>query len=253
MFREAAAMVLVRDTDKSIEVCMLRRVSQSSFAAGAYVFPGGVVEENDKDSTWTTFCINEKSNSNSSIEGLSAYKVAAIRETLEEAGLLTLGHNDVPIIKDEDRERLNLGVTTLQEILGQYQLKLNLDELVFYDHWITPEGAPIRFDTRFFLSQIAPSQIVRHDERETDLSCWATPASLLALYDQKKIKLMPVTHVQLQRLAQFDSVATLVESAKKEQVITPILPILNYGESGKPESVTIDLKEGVIEYPVYRL
>jgi len=249
MLRQASAMVLARDSDQGIEVCMLRRVSSSRFAAGAYVFPGGVMEDHDSDPLWAEHFISHNAVEDKAYE----YKIAAIRETFEEAGVLVSGLDQTISIPSEHRDDLNKEDISLQDIFRQHQLQLNLNEIIFYDHWITPEGAPIRFDTRFYLS-IAPSnQQLAHDETETDSSCWATPATLIAQYEKKEIRLMPVTHVQLQRLAAFESVESLISTAKLKKTITAVLPVVHYNEEGKPSSVTIDLEEGVMEYPIFRL
>ena len=51
--RDAATVMLIRDADDeegrpAIEVCMLRRNLASEFVAGAYVFPGGSVDPEDR-------------------------------------------------------------------------------------------------------------------------------------------------------------------------------------------------------------
>ncbi|HET7459836.1 MAG TPA: NUDIX domain-containing protein, partial [Longimicrobium sp.] len=47
--RPAATVVLLRDAEGGAEVLLLRRHRRSGFAAGAWVFPGGVVDERDRD------------------------------------------------------------------------------------------------------------------------------------------------------------------------------------------------------------
>ncbi|MGB1648581.1 MAG: NUDIX domain-containing protein, partial [Cycloclasticus sp.] len=84
MIKDAAALILLRDSDNGMEVCMLRRVETSGFAAGAYVFPGGAVDAYDKQLGETEFCLAKEETDSL----LQANKVAAIRETLEEAGIL---------------------------------------------------------------------------------------------------------------------------------------------------------------------
>lgn len=240
MVRKAAALILIRDQSDGIEVCMLRRVGSSRFAPGAYVFPGGGVEEQDES----------HNNTLAGAENNTA-KIAAIRETFEEAGILVAA-TDSNILTESSRERLNKGDVSFQQLLYEYKINLNPDKVIFYDHWITPEGAPIRFDTRFFLAVVTTDQQVVHDDAETDASCWATPADLLEQYDRKDIKLMPVTHVQLKRLSLMSSVNNVLNMASRHQHITPTLPVLNFDENGKATSVTIELTEGVIEYSVFR-
>lgn len=248
MIKEAAALILLRDSSKGVEVCMLRRVETSGFAAGAYVFPGGAVDEQDKMLAATDVCFFEERLDSI----IQAHKVAAIRETLEEAGILTATKNDDIQVNEVLRQKLHEGEVSFEKVLREHDALINLDNVIFYDHWITPEGAPKRFDTRFFISSAPTNHHIRHDNKETDSSCWALPKEILSLYDQGDVKLMPVTHVQLKRLSTFDRVTDVLAFAKKQGNISAIEPVMNYGEQGKPISVTIKLSEGVVEYPVFR-
>ena len=71
----AATIMLLRESDGRIEVLMLRRNRQLKAFAGAWVFPGGRVDENDAPGQ----------------DEITRAKAAAIRETQEEAGLDILG------------------------------------------------------------------------------------------------------------------------------------------------------------------
>lgn len=70
--RPAATLVVLRDGERGIETLLLRRNSKVVFAGGAWVFPGGAVEDQD------------------AAPGISEEQVArraAVRETEEESGL----------------------------------------------------------------------------------------------------------------------------------------------------------------------
>jgi len=249
MLREAAAMVLIRNVEpQGIEVCMLRRVAKSSFAPSAFVFPGGAVDKEDSSESWGNYFVD--SDISLSDKQLTTYKIAAIRETLEEAGIMVASFPHSLDISTTERASLNKNHLSFQDILKANQLKINLKEVLFYDHWITPEGSPIRFDTRFFIAVDQFEQSVSHDDQETDLSRWASPTEFLALYDKKEIKLMPVTHVQLKRLSHFKSVEAVLEYVQKAPVVEATLPTFIYNQDGKPSSVKIDLREGEVEYPI---
>ena len=43
--RLAATAVLLRDTEQGLEVLLLRRNAKLAFAAGAWVFPGGAIDQ----------------------------------------------------------------------------------------------------------------------------------------------------------------------------------------------------------------
>src|SRR5690349_17621763 len=68
----AATVVLVRDGADGLEVLMLRRNSTLDFAGGMWVFPGGRVDDADRDGA---------------ADEEYAAKRAAVREAEEEAGL----------------------------------------------------------------------------------------------------------------------------------------------------------------------
>lgn len=70
--RPAATLVLLRETPSGLEALLLRRHSASRVGSGAWVFPGGVVEDED-------YCGGDD------IE--VAARCAAIRETTEEASI----------------------------------------------------------------------------------------------------------------------------------------------------------------------
>ena len=248
MIKEAAALILLRDSKKGLEVCMLRRVETSGFAAGAYVFPGGAVDETDHGIGTMSACFFEQQIDSKML----ACKVAALRETLEEAGILAANLNTAVVINEASRHKLHEGELSFERLLSEHAASLDLDNVIFYDHWITPEGAPKRFDTRFFLTKALLDHDIVHDNKETDSSCWALPADILSLYDQGEVKLMPVTHVQLKRLSKFNTSDDALAYAKNQRNIPVTEPIMNLGKEGKPVSVTINLSEGVVEYPVFQ-
>jgi 8-oxo-dGTP pyrophosphatase MutT (NUDIX family) len=71
--RPASTVVLLRDTERGLETLLLRRNSALAFAGGAWVFPGGAIDQSELD--------------NAPSEALAA-QVAAVRETYEECGLI---------------------------------------------------------------------------------------------------------------------------------------------------------------------
>src|SRR5258708_3911098 len=120
--RPAATIMLLRDGLDGIEVFMVVRHHAIEFAAGALVFPGGRVEESDFDLA-AGDCPN--------IDGLStealAFRVAAIRETFEECGvLLARPHGSDRLIdaetlerlQDQHRAALNAGSIGFDAVLG---------------------------------------------------------------------------------------------------------------------------------------
>src|SRR6478672_11365737 len=85
--RPASTILLLRDSAelKEIEVFMMVRHYEIDFNSGALVFPGGSVDKGDKE-------IIARRELYSGGEGLDeatlAFRIAAIRETFEERGIL---------------------------------------------------------------------------------------------------------------------------------------------------------------------
>src|ERR1700677_5099939 len=90
--RDAATIMLVRDGEDGLEVCMLRRHLDSDFVGGAFVFPGGKVDSDDRSELARTVCAGRSDEDASELLGVDsgglAFFVAALRECFEEAGIL---------------------------------------------------------------------------------------------------------------------------------------------------------------------
>src|SRR6516162_6023050 len=172
--RPASTVLLLRDSAarSEVEVFMMVRHYEIDFNSGALVFPGGSVEKGDNE-------IIARPELYSGGDGLDAatlsFRIAAIRETFEESGIMLARPKGSTALVDvqraseiEARHRvaLNEHKTTFLEVLAENDLWLALDELVPYAHWITPEGMPKRFNTWFFLAAAPPDQLGAHDGRE---------------------------------------------------------------------------------------
>ena len=244
----AATVMLVRDAgdgpDGSLEVLMLRRHPESVFAADAWVFPGGRVD--DADGLDVPIGAGPSDEEASRALGLPAggraYWVAAARECFEEAGILLARHADSGAWLDTTafdgsrrpcqgdtpcppgewsaarlaryRRDVHAGAISLGGVLEAEGLVLDLSGVHYVSHWITPphRGTARRFDTRFFVAEVPPSQIVSHDAAETVESVWTTPAEALARGAEGEIVLLVPTIANLKALTGVSSVAEIVES-----------------------------------------
>jgi hypothetical protein len=77
---------------------------------------------------------------------------------------------------------------------------------VLFGHWITPEGAPRRFDTRFFAARAPERQDASPDGRETTSGVWTRPADMLTAADAGEVELILPTRHSLEQLASFADV-----------------------------------------------
>ena len=152
--RPASTILLLRDgPSREIEVFMMVRHYEIDFNSGALVFPGGSVDPGDYAiAADPARCAADAATD----ERGRALRVAAIRETFEESGILLARPRGSKALIDAKRAgeieaahraALCEGKTTFREVLTVSGILLALDELVPYAHWITPEGVPKRFDT----------------------------------------------------------------------------------------------------------
>src|SRR6201996_2735730 len=237
--RDASTILLLRDnaTAKEIEVFMMVRHYEIDFNSGALVFPGGSVDKNDRE-------IIAHPELYSGGEGLDetalSFRIAAIRETFEESGILLARPRGSKALVDAKRAaeieaayRAELcdGKITFLKVLTDNGMLLALDELVPYAHWITPEGMPKRFDTWFFLAAAPPEQVGAHDGKESTDSIWVSPREALAGGESGRFKLPFPTTRNLIRLGQPPSVRAALDDSRGKSIVTvmPVMTKLNGG------------------------
>ena len=137
----AATVLLVRDCDNVLEVLMVKRSKRPPFG-NLYVFPGGKIDESDKDLNITNFC-NGLNDEQASIklginEGGLSYWVACVRECFEEVGILLAIKNNGEELDlngadkhkfDNYRSMLLENKISLFEICKKENLSLNLNNI----------------------------------------------------------------------------------------------------------------------------
>ena len=223
--RPAATVTLVRDTPQGFEVLMMQRNFQSVFMPGMHVFPGGAVDPHDNSGEIAALCTGLDDAIASRKLGIErgglAYWVAAIRESFEEAGILLACNERDEIVTLDDtvraerfhsyRRRVEHGEHPLSEMLKHEGLRLPLQQMTYFSHWITPVGAPRRYDTRFFVAAAPAAQQPLHDNRETINHVWVRPAEALDKHKQKKFDMRTPTIHTLRLFAEHDNVASLIK------------------------------------------
>ena len=244
--RDAATVMLVRDVADGFEVFMLRRNLNSDFVGGAYVFPGGAVDEADRHADLESVCEGRSDDQACAMLGVEsgglAYWVAAIRECFEEAGVL-LAHDESgevvsfadPVVKERfagHRAAVDGGERRLVDVCEQEPLQLAVDRIHYFSHWITPVGPPRRYDTRFFVAAAPPEQVPLHDDRETIANLWVRPADALALHEKGELDLIFPTIKNLEAIARFGSSAELLDAAAAVEEVPTILPRIAADEHG---------------------
>ncbi len=200
--RDAATVILLRDTAAGVETLLLRRRRGASFMASAFVFPGGGVDAGERN------------------------EVAALRELFEEAGvLIAVDATGLPATvaqAAELRARVVAGEAAT-EVLAAAGLTWATDALHPWSHWITPSAEPKRFSATFWVAQLPTGQQATFDNTETVEQRWTTCADALAQVTE--LRLPPPQIRTMYELLSFGSV-TDVFTAAQQRALAPasILP-----------------------------
>ncbi|MCU1357044.1 MAG: hypothetical protein JWM89_2462 [Acidimicrobiales bacterium] len=244
--RDAATVLILRDGTDGLEVFMLRRNLKSDFVGGAYVFPGGAVDPVDRELDLEPICEGRTDADASRRLGIDrgglAYWVAAIRESFEEAGVLLAYDADGTVVDLDDeagterwaahRKGVDDGELRLVDLCATEGLRLAVDGMHYFGHWITPEGAPRRYDTRFFLAAAPALQTPLHDDHEVIANEWLRPADGIARARSGELTMMPPTLASLRAIARFDTAADALAAATEITDVPTILPRVIAADGG---------------------
>lgn len=217
----AATVLLVRDGAQGLEVLMVVRHHEIDFARGAAVFPGGKVCAADRDERWRTRCTGA-----AGIDDVQrALRIAAVRETFEECGLLLVRRSG-RLVDGDDRHairecwhaRVAADATAFVELAVEESLEPALDLLLPFAHWVTPAVSPKRFDTHFFVAAAPPGQVAVHDGSEAVDSFWTLPSAALQQCERRERVIIYPTLCNLALLARSASVNDAVVAARGRAV-----------------------------------
>jgi 8-oxo-dGTP pyrophosphatase MutT (NUDIX family) len=206
---------------------MLRRNLEADFMGGAYVFPGGAVDADDRAPDLLARCHGRNDARASAALGLPAgglgFWVAAVREAFEEAGVLLARSASSGLLVDLDdatlaarldraRQLVGSGERPFVDVVRDEDLLLDAGALHLFSHWITPAGAPRRYDTWFFVAAAPDGHAYLHDDSETVASVWIRPGDALEGAQRGELELIFPTVRNLEQLARFQSSSDLLEA-----------------------------------------
>lgn len=182
--RSASTVVVLREGQGGdpFEILMVRRNDKVAFMAGSYVFPGGRVDEADRPQPGASLPAPTFSDLNAEEE--ATLRNAAVRELMEEANV-----------------------------------RITVDDLHPFAHWVTPEIEIRRYDTRFFLARMPANQIAKHDESETTALEWLSPREATARFRAKDLLLPPPTWTTIRQLAPRTSLDDVFTWAKTRTIV----------------------------------
>lgn len=235
--RPAATVMLVRDAEPGsgagLSVFLMRRHSAMDFAAGVMVFPGGGVDDRDRnaDIAWAgppPLWWAQRFGTEPDLA--EALVCAAARETFEESGVLFAGpaHDPNSIVRDasvyrEYRAALADRTLSFADFLGREDLVLRSDLLRPWANWVTPEAELTRrYDTYFFVGALPEGQRADGENTESDRADWTLPQDAIDDFAAGRNILLPPTWTQLDALAG----RTVADVLAVERTIVPVQPNL---------------------------
>ncbi|HEX8690955.1 MAG TPA: NUDIX domain-containing protein [Longimicrobium sp.] len=241
--RPAATVVLLREGGGGLEALLLRRHKRSGFAAGAWVFPGGVVDPRDSSGEVADRLDGPTPGEwaeRLEVDAAEAlgYVAAAIREAFEETGILLARPDPEGPTQLHDAESMAVArrallndVVSLRDVAVGNGLRLMGDALVYIAHWITPEPEPRRYDTRFFAARAPEDAACEvHDAEMTD-AVWLPPREAVERFRAGQMKLLPPTVRTLEQLASFADFGAL-RAALEDAPVPTILPRMRRDPGG---------------------
>ena len=224
--KDAATLILVRDSASGVEVFCVERNKKSRFLGGAIVFPGGKLDAKDADASWLDLVTPPRPTTFANDDAhLRALAIAACRESLEEAAILPITGTVADAELHALRKEMESDPEALARFLRARGLRLDLAALHPFGRWITPEAESRRFDARFFVAIAPEGQTAVHDEHETTASFWARPAEVLRRFAEDEVQLAPPTHRILALLAERKDAKDVLALAAGSN-LAPICPRL---------------------------
>ena len=224
--RPAATIITARLCKAGFEVLLLKRPETARFAAGVFVFAGGVVDVADHsdallDTLPARFAGQEK-----------AALAAGLRELFEETGFLLSDHPVPSIDADRARRELLSTAASFADIVVQLSISFKDLHVAYIGRWVTPENLSRRYDAHFFLTE-APG----HDPQLTGElidHIWLSPAEAVRRFETGELPLLFPTRRTLEDLSRFGALDEAI-GAYSDHEVEAILPrLLVRGDSVVP-------------------
>jgi 8-oxo-dGTP pyrophosphatase MutT (NUDIX family) len=193
--RPASTVVVLREgrSGAPFEILMVRRNDKVAFMAGSYVFPGGRVDDEDRPRPGGPL-------------------PAAV----------------FPDLTDE--EEATFRIACVRELQEEANVRITVDDLYPYAHWVTPEVEIRRYDTRFFLARMPEGQVAKHDESETTALEWLSPREAIARFQSCDLLLPPPTWTTIRQLAPRTSIDDVFAWARTRTIVRVMPGFFRNGE-----------------------
>jgi len=215
--RPASTVLVLRPLSRGFEVLMVRRVRVAAFMGDAHVFPGGALDECDRGP------LAARAVRWGGDPAELPWRAAALRELAEEAGVFL---TDPPEARSAGR-----GADLYRELAAAGAV-LDADGLAYFSNWVTPRGAPRRFDARFFVAVVPPGTEARADRTEVTEACWVEPAEALRRAAAGEWRIEFPTRKHLEALAVHADAGAVVAGAPGAGRVERVEPRLAFAPDG---------------------
>lgn len=213
--RPAATTILLRP-GAPFEVFLIKRNAAQRFMGGSHVFPGGRVDDGDRQVVQAGLIEHPGAAELASAMGVSTEdaltcQVAAARELLEEAGVLIARG-----ARDDDAAEMRkamLDGASFKDALKDHTLVVDGAALAYLAWWVTPVVEPKRFTARFFVAALPEDQEAIIDAQEAVAGEWFEPRNAVAAHLAREIMLPPPTVCVLDGLARHASMKEALKGA----------------------------------------
>ena len=197
---------------------MMRRQDALRFMGGMWVFPGGRVDPPDCEPAAAALVPDPSREGDTVLRAPDGaplspdlalgLRVAACRETWEEAGVLLVRHRDgrspapreLRALVAERNRTTQTRPGAFAQMVASAGLLLDVDRLVYWSHWITPSHESRRFDTHFFAVAMPEEQVASLDQRESTELAWLAPGDVCVAASSGVMPIAPPTQLTLEDL-----------------------------------------------------
>ncbi|KAI8833790.1 hypothetical protein BJ741DRAFT_611024 [Chytriomyces cf. hyalinus JEL632] len=200
-----------RTAKGQFKVLMVKRSARGSFKS-LHVYPGGAVDNADGDTSANAYKLESDpwQLDPHTQTHLLPFRIAAIRETFEESGVLvgaTAEHQTRLADSRAWRNKVLNDAAQFAEMARSIRWNPPLNRLVHWSHWITPVVEKKRFDTHFFLTTVDSEASTASQEGVDGSELvhleWLTPSEALHAFATQKISLFPPQYLTLMELSRY--------------------------------------------------
>ncbi len=221
--RPAATIVLARPSSAAggFEVLLLERPSTARFAAGAFVFAGGIIDPEDGSEEL------RRRLPPALADRESPALVAALRELFEETGILLSDAAVAPASAAQARASLLRRTRTFPEVCLDLDLAFRKLRAIYLSRWVTPARFRKRYDTRFFVAEQAGAATGQQPELTDELAGkqWLTASEAVSRFAEDRLPMLFPTRRTLLTLAEYATLEGLFEERGGRDV-EPVEPRL---------------------------